>query len=62
MERILENMNTTPQEKVLERITSLPDVRRGKVLYIRSRIAEGTYEVADRLDQVIDRVREALTA
>jgi anti-sigma28 factor (negative regulator of flagellin synthesis) len=62
MERILENMNTTPQEEVLKKITSLPDIRRGKVLDIRRQLTEGTYEVADRLGRVIDRVLEAITA
>jgi hypothetical protein len=62
MERILENMNTTPQEEVLKRITSLPDIRRGKVLDIRRQLTEGTYEVADRLHRAIDRVLEAITA
>ncbi len=61
MEQILENMNTTPQEEALMRITSLPDIRRDKVLDIRRHIADGTYEVADRLDGAIDRVLEAIT-
>ena len=62
MEHILENMNTTPPEEVLKRITSLPPNRQGNVLDIRRQIADGTYEVADRLDTVIDRVLEAITA
>ena len=62
MEQILENMNTTPPEEVLKRITSLPNIRRGKVLDIRRQLTEGTYEVAGRLDRAIDRVLEAITA
>lgn len=62
MERIFEKMNTTPQEEVLKRITSLPDIRRGKVLRIRRQVTDGTYQVADRLDETIDRVLEAITA
>jgi anti-sigma28 factor (negative regulator of flagellin synthesis) len=62
MEHILKNMKTTPPEEVLKRITSLPPNRQGKVLDIRRQIADGTYEVADRLDTVIERVREAITA
>jgi len=62
MEQILENLNTTPQEEVLKRITSFPPNRQGKVRDIRRQIAAGTYEVADRLDTVIDRVLEAVTA
>jgi hypothetical protein len=61
MEQILENMNTTPQEEVLMRIGSLPDIRRDKVLDIRHQLMEGTYAVADRLDGTIDRVLEAIT-
>ena len=61
MERILGNINTTPQEDVLKRITSLPPNRQGKVLTIRRQIADGTYEMADRLDKSIDRVLEAIT-
>ncbi len=62
MEHILEKMNATPPEEVLKRITSLPRTRRDKVLDIRRQIADGTYEVTDRLDAVIDRVLEAITA
>jgi len=62
MEHILENMNTTPPEEQLKRITSLPPNRQGKVLDSRRQIADGTYEVADRLDTVTDRVLEAITA
>jgi hypothetical protein len=62
LERILENLSTTPQEEVLKRIASLPPNRQGTVLDIRRRIGDGTYEVADRLNTVIDRVLEATTA
>jgi hypothetical protein len=61
MERILENMGSTPWEEVLQRIASAPDIRRGKVLSIRRQITEGTYEVEHRLDGAIDRVLEAIT-
>ena len=61
MEQILGNMNATPQEEVLKRIASSPHLRRGKVTNIRRQIADGTYEVADRLDRAIDRLLEALT-
>jgi anti-sigma28 factor (negative regulator of flagellin synthesis) len=62
MEHIFENMNTTPPEEVLKRITSLPPNRQAKMLDIRRQIADGTYQVAARLDTVIDRVLEAITA
>jgi anti-sigma28 factor (negative regulator of flagellin synthesis) len=62
MEQILENMNATPREKVLRRIASLSDAQQDKVLDLRRRITEGTYEVVDRLDKVVDRVLETITA
>lgn len=62
MEQILGKMNATPQKEVLKRIASLPRTRRDKVLDIRRQIAEGTYEVADRLEGTIDRVLDATTA
>jgi hypothetical protein len=58
---ILGNRNTPSQEEALKRIASLPLTRQGKVLDIRHRIAKGTYEMADRLDEAMDRVPEALT-
>ena len=61
MERILHNMNITPQEEVLKRIASLPDIRRGKVLRIRRQVTDGTYRVAGRLDEAMDHVLEAIT-
>lgn len=62
MERILGNMKATPQEEVLKRIASLPDIRRGKVLRIHRQVTAGTYQIANRLDEVIGRVLEAITA
>ncbi|MCX5644406.1 MAG: flagellar biosynthesis anti-sigma factor FlgM [Phycisphaerae bacterium] len=46
----------------MQRIASLSPIRQGKVLDIRRRIAEGTYELTARLDKAIDRVLEAVTA
>jgi hypothetical protein len=62
MERVLGKMNARPQEEVLKRIASLPDIRRGKVLRIRRQVTEGTYPVANRLGKAMDRVLEAITA
>ena len=62
MEQILEDLSTTSQEEVLQRIASLPRTRRDKVLDIRRQLVEGTYAVTDRLDKAIDRVLEAITA
>jgi anti-sigma28 factor (negative regulator of flagellin synthesis) len=62
MERILGNMNATPQEGVLKEIASLPDIRRGKVLRLRRQIADGAYSVANRLDKAMDHILRAITA
>ena len=61
MESILENINSTPIGKVLKRIASLPETRRGKVLSVRRQITEGTYDITDRLDLALDKVLEDLT-
>jgi len=61
MERIFEKMNTTPQEEVLKRIASLPDIRQSKVLRIRRQVTDGTYQVIGRLDDAIDRILGAIT-
>ena len=58
MERILRRINATPQEEVLRKIAPLVGIRRHKVLDIRRRIAEGAYDVADRLDGVVEQVLE----
>ena len=61
MEQILVNMSSTPWEGVLKRIACSPHIRRGKVLSICRQIAEGTYEIQDRLDGAMDGVLEAIT-
>lgn len=61
-EQISEGLKTLPQDEVFKEIASLPPSRRDKVLDIRLQLAEGTYETTDRLDKVIDRVLEAITA
>ena len=61
MEQIFEKITTAPPQEMLRRIASPPNIRRDKVLDIRRQIAEGTYEVADRLDGVIERLLEAIT-
>ncbi len=61
MEEILQNINHTPLGQILKRIASLPEVRKGKVLSLRQRLMDGTYEVGDRLDVALDRVLEEFT-
>ena len=62
MEEILENLNTTPMGKVLKRIASLPEVRKDKVLNVRRQLTDGKYELNERLNIVLDKVLEDLTA
>ena len=62
MEEILANMSNTPLGKVLKRVASLPEVRKGKVLRVRQQITDGSYDEGERLDAALDRVLEDLTA
>ncbi len=62
MERILENINTTPIGQVLKKIVSLPEVRKEKVLDVRQQLSKGKYSLNERLDIVLDKVLEDLTA
>ncbi len=59
-EQILEHTNTVRPEERRKRTTSPPNIRWDKVLDIRRRIAEGTYEMAHRVDGVIGRVLKAI--
>ncbi len=56
MERILDNLRAASPEEVSNRIASLSDIRRAKVLDVRRQLTEGTYEVANRLVQAMDRL------
>jgi hypothetical protein len=60
MEAILENIHATPIGRVLKRISTLPEIRKGKVLNLRRQITDGTYDVSDRLDAALDSVMEQL--
>ena len=62
MEQILENINNTPIGQVLKKIASLPEVRQEKILDVRRRLTEGKYDLNRRLDNVLERVLEDLTA
>ncbi|MBN1360771.1 MAG: flagellar biosynthesis anti-sigma factor FlgM [Sedimentisphaerales bacterium] len=62
MEQILENINNTPLGQVLKSIASMPEIRREKVLRLRQQITEGRYDLAGRLDVVLDKVLEDLTS
>ena len=62
MEKILENINTTPIGRVLKKIASLPEVRKDKILHVRRQLTEGKYDLNERLNVVLDKVLEELTA
>ena len=62
MEEIINNLNNTPVGQVLKKLASLPEVRQEKVLNVRQQLASGAYELGERLDVVLDKVLEELTA
>ncbi len=62
MEQILDNLNTTPIGQVLKKISSLPEVRKEKILDVRQQLTEGKYALNEHLDVALDRVLEDLTA
>ena len=62
MEQIVNNINNTPIGQVLRTIASLPEVRKEKVLSLRSRIRGGDYELTDKLDAALDKVLEEIIA
>jgi len=61
MEKILDNLASTPIGQVLKKIASLPEVRRKKILDIRRQLTEGNYNLNGRLDIALDKVLEDLT-
>jgi len=62
MEQILENLNNTPIGQVLQKIASLPEVRKDKILNVRRQLTDGKYDLNERLDIALDKVLEDLTA
>ncbi len=60
LEHILDNLNSTPLGQVLQRIASMPDVRREKILEVRHSLLKGQYELNERLDRVLEKVLEDL--
>lgn len=62
MEQIIENLNNTPIGQVLQRIASLPEVRKDKILDVRQQLTNGKYDLNERLDIALDKVLEDLTA
>lgn len=62
MEEIVNNLNSTPMGQVLKKLASLPEVRQQKVLNVRQQLTSGSYDLGERLDVVLDKVLEELTA
>ena len=62
MDRIIENINTTPIGQVLKKIAALPEVRKEKVMDVRQKLTSGKYDLSDKLDAALDRVLEDLIA
>jgi hypothetical protein len=58
MEKILDNISSTPLGRVLKRIASLPEVRRRKVLAVRRQLTDGQYDLNERLDAALEKVLE----
>lgn len=61
MEAILENLHSTPIGQVLKRIAQQTKIRKGKVFNVCRQLHDGSYDVDQRLDAVIDKVLEDLT-
>ena len=62
MEEIINNLNNTPVGQVLKKLAALPEVRQQKVLNVRQQLTSGNYDLSERLDVVLDKVIEDLTA
>ena len=57
---IVTDANESPIGKLLRNISVLPEIRQEKVLELRSRIKDGSYNCEELLDVAIDRVLEEL--
>lgn len=62
MEEIIDNLNNTPIGQVLKKLAALPEVRQQKILNLRQQLTSGSYDLSERLDVVLDKVLEELTA
>jgi len=62
MDKIIENINSTPIGQVLKKIAALPEVRKEKVMDVRQKLTSGQYDLSERLDAALDRVLEDLIA
>ena len=57
---MLDNLNSTPIGRLLKLISSLPEVRREKVVNLRQQLHYGEYNLGDNLSTALDRVIEEL--
>jgi hypothetical protein len=62
MDKIIENINSTPIGQVLKKIAALPEVRKEKVINVRQKLTSGQYDLSDKLDAALDKVLEELIA
>ena len=62
MDRILKKLRSTPEEKMLKRISCLPKIRHGKVINLCRQIRQGIYSVEDGLGSAIERALDDIAA
>lgn len=58
MDKIIDNINSTPIGQVLKKIALLPGVRKEKVIDVRQKLTSGEYDLSERLDAALDKVLE----
>ena len=58
--RINDELSISDAAQQLEQIRQLPDIRQDRVDAIRSQIASGTYETADKLDVALSRLLDEI--
>ena len=59
-EQILNNVKCTPIGQLLKKIASMPEIRKEKVTGVRRKLTQGSYDINQRLDLVLDKVLEEL--
>lgn len=57
---IMEKVEKTPIGQLLQKISSMPEIRQDKVLKVRREISGGKYDLNDRLDVALDSILEEL--
>ena len=59
-EDIVRSVKKTPVGQLLQKISTMPEVRQDKVLRVRREISGGKYNLNDRLSVALDNVLEEL--